>query len=165
MQKHTQHTHIIRTSHISYKQKHHVKTYTDTQAHISHWTDTHKHRCTHRQIDPHHTRITRAARRARTADTDDKARPLARAAHLAVQAESQQHEEEQEGPEGRQRQHGHGLRVDDKGQARAWAEGTRGQQPGERGAPHMCLNTRDYYLHPLASNPEMYTHCTLPTLS
>lgn len=34
------------------------------------------------------------------ADVYHEAHPLAWAAHLAVQAESQQHEEEQEGPEG-----------------------------------------------------------------
>lgn len=51
-------------------------------------------------------------------------------AYLAIQAKSQEHKEEKEGPERRQRQHGHGLWVDDKGQAGAWAEGTKGQQPG-----------------------------------
>ena len=69
-------------------------------------------------------------------------------AHLTVQTESQQHEEEQEGPEGGQRQHGHGLRVDNKGQARAWAKGTRGQQPGACGRPHTHTQTHMVaYIH------------------
>lgn len=57
-------------------------------------------------------------------------------AHLAVQAKCQKHEEEEERPEGRQRQHGHGLWVDYKGQARAWARAREVSSLGHAVTPY-----------------------------
>lgn len=69
-------------------------------------------------------------------------------AHLTIQAQSQEHKEEKEGPEGRQRQHGHGLWVDDKGQARAWARRTKGQLTGAQARPSQAHSNTHGRFHP-----------------